>query len=232
MTSKKYYWCTSFDRKYYQLIFQHVIDGWSLLPGTQTFYADNYIAELIDDARVQTGRVDFSMVPDQLTSKELKFWQKALCIACAVKDSLEQDFDYCIWLDADVQITRQPLMKSLLPRCYEILSVINKTSHNGFLGLDTGFMAINLRHKKLDQWLELYENIWMQPELQDMERKYDTNTLDYVLKTLALKYRNLWSGTHGKGKSYCGFEHTNLDRFFIHYWGKKHKSLLIEENKV
>jgi hypothetical protein len=47
-----------------------------------------------------------------------------------------------------------------------------------------------------------------------------------VLFNTPFNWKNLWDGdiTKGKGKFYCGFDNSPLEKFFFHHWGKKSKS--------
>jgi hypothetical protein len=229
----KILWATGFNNTYYTQVFQKVKHSWNLLPGDVHFYTDESIADLTHDVRAMSSGIDLSKCPTNLSRKESKFWKKSLCIATAVRASLGK-YDYCIWLDADVTVTKTPDILSVLPTGDELLSVNNKivtsvdsTQHNAIdIGLDTGFLAINLHHPNLVEWLEQYENIWNTTEMNSMLRKYDTYTLELILKKNNYNYKNLWHGVHTSGKHYCGFEDSDLAHYFFHHWGKKRKRIL------
>jgi hypothetical protein len=94
------------------------------------------------------------------------------------------------------------------------------------LGLDTGFIAFNLKHTQFKNFLNQYENFYKSKDILEIVRKYDTYVLDKIIEKNNFKYLNLWNGEHTSGKRYCGFEDSKLENFFYHYWGKKQKSNL------
>ena len=224
----KVLWATGFDKKYYNWIFSKVQHTWKLLPNDLRFYTDDFIPALVDDPRAVPSGIDFSKCPPNLTRKESKFWKKALCIIAAVRAAHAQQYDYCIWLDADITVTGAPDLTSLLPDADQILSVNHKIVPSGpgqriDLGLDTGFVAVNLRHPQLLEWINHYENIWVTDEMNSMTRKYDTYVLDRIINKYSYPWKNLWHGVNTHGKHYCGFEDSDLEQYFFHHWGSKQK---------
>ena len=231
----KVLWVTGFDRKYYNWIFSKVHHTWDQLPGDVRFYIDDAISELATDPRAVPSRIDPAACPPSLTRKESKFWKKAQCIIRAVHDAREQKYNYVIWLDADVTVTAPPRIGTLLPRARNIISVNHKIvppnpESSIDLGLDTGFLAVNLRHPRLLEWLDQYTAIWNTDEMVTMPRKYDTYVLDRVLNNYNYQWKNLWSGENTHGKRYCGFEDSDLEYYFFHHWGSKQKYNIKEEN--
>jgi hypothetical protein len=198
------------------------------------FYIDDTIPELVNNPRAAWSNIDPASCPPGVTRKESKFWKKAQCIIRAVRDARKQNYDYVIWLDADVTVTAPPQLNTLLPGEDHIVSVNHKmvlvTSESRIdLGLDTGFLAVNLRHPRLAEWLDQYTTIWNTDEMMTMTRKYDTYTLDRVLNKYGYQWKNLWHGENTRGKRYCGFENSDLELYFFHHWGSKHKSNIKEE---
>jgi hypothetical protein len=230
----KVLWATGFDRIYYNWIFSKVSPTWAQLPGDMRFYIDNHISELENDPRAVPSGIDLATCPPCLTRKESKFWKKAQCIIRAVHDARAEKYNYVIWLDADVTVTAPPRIGTLLPRARNIISVNHKivpvNSESPIdLGLDTGFLAVNLRHPRLAEWLDQYTTIWNTDEMMSMTRKYDTYTLDRVLNKYGYQWKNLWYGENTHGKRYCGFEDSDLEYYFFHHWGTKNKYNIKEE---
>jgi hypothetical protein len=221
MTSNKIIWFTAFSQEYYNNVFSKVSNSWDLLPGDIEF--------LIDDPSIKITsqhNLDIIDLGDRLTghfnNAEIKFWKKSRSIVHALEKYKEM-YDFCIWLDADVQVLESPNMDLLLPSQNEILSANRKIPKDG-TALDTGFVAFNLKHQKIDQLLNLYKNFWYADKINRLPFRYDACVLEHLLLTTPIKWKNLWSGDITKGKAYCGFEDSCLDNFFFHHWGKKAKS--------
>jgi hypothetical protein len=228
----KILWATGFDQSYYDYAFQQVKATWDLLPGDVRFYTDDVIDELVDDPRAVHAPIDPRTCPGILSQNEAKFWKKSRSIITAIKNS---DHDYCIWLDADVQVLAEPQVADLLPLKDQLLSVNNKThaprivkTKNNIIDtfIDTGFLAINLRYPRLGEWLDHYEKFWHTDQMAQLRRKYDTYALEIIMAQHNYPWRNLWHGTNTGGKFYCGFEDSDLDRYFFHHWGRKRKDKL------
>jgi len=236
----KILWATGFDESYYRLVFKHVQPSWHLIPGDQKFYLDQPILALATDSRATQSIMNTGVCPEFLSGKETKFWRKSRSIVQAVRESLEQ-YDYCVWIDADVKILKSPAGADILPGENELFSVNNKLINNPptreqkiqniylvDLGIDTGFLAFNLKHPRIRELMDIYENYWHTPAMQRMIRKYDTYALMDIVETHGFSYRNLWRGVNTAGKHYCGFEDSELEQYFYHYWGKKNKGTLNE----
>lgn len=230
-------WNTGFNKEYYNLFFKKVKHSWDLLPGDINFYIDENIHELTDDPRIVNFQPDLKACPTFLSGIEIKFWKKSRSIVQAIKNTKETH-DYCIWLDADVKVNAVPIIEELIPRNNQLISVNNKIVNfdktidkwkNPYLkdlGLDTGFIAINLKHDQIENFLLQYENFWNTDEIKEFVRKYDTYVLDRIINKNNFEYLNLWNGCFTGGKKYCGFEDSNLEKYFYHYWGKKQKANL------
>lgn len=230
-------WNTGFNREYYNLFFSKIVPTWDLLPGDVNFYIDDEITSLKNDPRKIDSNLNMLDCPSILSGIEVKFWKKSRSIISAIKRTKE-NYDYCIWLDADVKILKTPNIEELVPRVDELISVNNKIVEfdrsidkwkNPYLkdlGLDTGFLAINLKHPQLENFLDQYEMFWKTDEIKEFVRKYDTYVLDRIITKNNFKYLNLWNKKYTGGKHYCGFEDSNLEKYFYHYWGKKQKDNL------
>jgi hypothetical protein len=230
----KVLWATGFNQIYYNWIFFKVSETWAQLPGDVRFYIDDDILELKNNPCAVPSGIDPTTCPSCLTTKESKFWKKAQCIIRAVHDARAQNYDYVIWLDADVTVTAPPQLDTLLPGKDHIVSVNHKivpvTSQSKIdLGLDTGFVAVNVKHPRLLEWLYHYTTIWNTDEMLTLKHKYDTYTLDRIINNYKYPWKNLWHGENTRGKRYCGFENSDLELYFFHHCGKKNKSNIKEK---
>jgi hypothetical protein len=221
----KILWVTGFDKEYYQSIFSKVISSWKLIPGDTKFFIDEKINELENDSRVNIINLDMNNCPKTLNGPEIKFWKKSRSILAAINSS-KLNYDYCIWLDADVEILSVPKTESLLPNNLQIISANSKVVKNG-TSMDTGFVAINLKHQKLEEWILLYKKFWNSKKLDRLPYRYDTCVLEKIIEENKYQWKNLWYGTITKGRRFCGFEDSDLEKYFMHYWGKGQKKILI-----
>lgn len=232
-------WVTGFDETYYKLVFDRVRSTWDLLSGDKRFYLDQPIADL-SSANTRLSNIDLAGCPNYLSGKETKFWRKSRSIIQAIKES-RAHYDYCVWIDADVRVLKSPAGADIFPAADQLFSVNNKIISNPptreqklqdiylvDLGIDTGFLAFNLKHPDLDKFLDLYEKYWHTDAMRQMIRKYDTYALMDIVDHHNIAYRNLWRGTNTAGKHYCGFEDSELEQYFYHHWGKKNKGMLNE----
>lgn len=237
MTNKKILWVTGFNKDYFNYVFKKTQSSWSLIPDDVVFLLDENILELSKDAKSIIIDMKDLKVPKTISGNEIKFWKKSRSIVYAL-EKFKKNYDYLIWLDSDISILKTPDTKLFLPNEEELLSVANKIVNydktidkfqNPYLvdlGLDTGFIAFNLKFKHFENWLQEYKNFWETDEINQFVRKYDTYVLDRIIETNGYNYRNLWLGQHTKGKYYCGFEDTILEDYFYHYWGRKQKDNL------
>jgi hypothetical protein len=219
-------WFTGFNSEYYTSVFSTVIDSWSVLPGNIHFYVDENIDELKNDNRVIYSHIDYTNQPIDFNKLEFKFWKKSRSIVTGIKDAITKNYDYAIWLDADVEVLKEPLLKNLLPRTDELLSANSKIPDNG-TALDTGFVAFNLKNESLRVFLNEYESFWKNGKIELLKNytfRYDAPALEKILQDNKINWKNLWYGTithHKKeGKHYCGFQDSELEEYFYHYWGK------------
>ena len=226
----KILWATSFDKKYYEWIFATVKPSWDLLEGSKVFYTDDLISTLAEDTRAVLSNIDFSKSPTGVSAKNKKFWKKSQSFISAIRLAAEKQYDYCIWLDADVMVLKTPDVADLLPAGNQIISVNHKviTALGGVadLGLDTGFVAVNINHPQLHTWVNQYEEFWNLDEMETLTQKYDTYVLDRIINKYGYEWKNLWHGVNTHGKHYCGFENSDLEQYFYHHWGKARKNAL------
>lgn len=228
-------WVTGFDSIYYNYVFRFALPSWQCLPGDQYFYVDQIINDLRDDARVVTADWDRTLCPDYLSGKEVKFWLKSRSQVQALRHTLGK-YHYCVWLDADVRVLKDPRDADIWPGPTDLFSVNEKTIKDApsredklknpklvDLGIDTGFVAWNLHHPQIEKFIEDYAAFWDNDIMPTMLRKYDTYALKHIVVTENYAYRNLWHGVCTKGKHYCGFEDSDLEQYFYHHWGQRNK---------
>lgn len=227
--SLKVVWVTGFSLCYFNDVFSKIYHTWNNLPGDIKFYLDEKINHFNDQRSSVVPIVETP--PSYLKGNEIKFWKKGKSFIHSVKES-KDIYDYLIWLDADVEILKSPDISSLLPAIDEAISANSKIPKNG-TSIDTGFVAVNLKYSRLEEWINEYEASWNKTLLDSFYLKYDTYVIEHVLKSGNHQWKNLWSGQISKGKKrYCGFEDSDLEMYFQHHWGKKQKEMLGSKTSV
>ena len=64
-------------------------------------------------------------------------------------------------------------------------------------------------------------------EFDNLTFRYDTLVLEEIIKNNNYPWKNLWYGyIKTSRKHYCGFEDSELENYFIHYWGKFKREIL------
>jgi len=221
-------WFTGLNLDYYEKVFSRVIDTWSLLPGDVKIYSDNQIECLKTDQRVCITNSIYKN-PKKLNNLEFKFFKKSRSILNGIKENYGK-YDYCIWLDADVKVIQSPSLSNLLPGTLEIISANSKIPDNN-TAIDTGFLSINMNHPCLLKWIAEYENFWDSEDLDNLTFRYDTLVLEEIIKKNNYLWKNLWYGTiKNSRKHYCGFEDSELENYFLHYWGKFKKEIITQQS--
>lgn len=205
-------WVTSYNSQYYDATTVNIIDTWKKLPGDIKFINDD-----ID----KNNFLDCNFKKNNLSKIEVKFWKKSRSILNFLYS--HKDYDFIVWLDADVEILQTPEVINILPESHQLLSANKKIPQNG-TSLDTGFIAFNMKYKRLNEFLKIYETFWLTDNFEKLPFRYDAPALEYILKKNVFEWKNLWSEKITKGKSFCGFEDSELEKYFYHYWGKKKKN--------
>ena len=86
--------------------------------------------------------------------------------------------------------------------------------------LTVGFWNIN-------DWIFQYENFWETIEFDSLTFRYDTLVLEEIIKKNNYPWKNLWYGfIKNSRKHYCGFEDSELENYFLHYWGKFKREII------
>lgn len=216
----KILWTSGTSRRYYTTVSSNTLPSWKYLDGDKKIYTDQDM--LIGGINTETVNFNYWPEPSDLTPSEYKFYRKSRSIVSALKGSIGQ-YDYLIWLDGDVEVITKPHLPKILPRKDQVLSTIKKFSKNG-TGLDSGFIAFNLKHKKIHNLLFEYTQYWQLEKLNDLPYRYDACVLEKILENY--NWKNLinedYNGIKDK-KNHCGFEGSELENYFYHYWGKKQK---------
>lgn len=219
----KILWTSGTSQAYFQTVFGYNIRSWKYLNGDKVIYTDQPFT--ISGYRTKESRYWAWTAPEDFNTSEFKFFKKSRSIVSALNDGIKH-YDYVIWVDGDVEVLQQPKLDVILPKEDEIVSAVQKPGKNG-TGLDTGFVAFNLKHKKINDLLFEYTYYWQTDKINSLSYRFDAPVLEDILKKY--KWKNLLIDDErllGK-KNHCGFDNSLLDPYFRHYWGKKQKQQMI-----
>lgn len=213
----KILWTSGTSQSYFENVSGYTLDSWKYLEGDKVIYLDTPFSI----PTVPTKITHFAKwkYPDGLNKSEFKFWKKSRSIVSSLENARSL-YDYVIWVDGDVEVLQKPNLDIILPSKQELLSAVQKRGKHG-TGLDTGFVAFNLRHKNFRDMLFEYTNYWLSDKLDELSFRYDAPVLEKIIEKY--NWKNLHNPGELSGKSHCGFEGSLLEPYFMHYWGKKQK---------
>lgn len=187
---------TSFDEIYYNKVGKYCLE-------TLLNYWDPYINivlyvedfELFDNSRFTKVSFDnldpdyFIFQKEKRKPAEKTFAKKAYSIIHAMENI---DTDILIWLDADVvtkQLVTQEFIESIVPQ--DKLSTHLGVWHNAvkhdtssplMFSCETGFFALNKKHKHYTQFANRYKERYVNREKDDLRRFYDGDVYGAVVK--------------------------------------------------
>ena len=225
---------TSFNQTYYDLIGKDATESWlKYWPKdmTLTCYVEGF--KLSDAPRIkQIPFEDFEKEYfefQETSHKQVKkFAKKAWSFIHAMYNS---DADRIIWLDADLLHTNfidREFIESLLPK--NVLSthmgVTYQTDKNGSPGRwfvpETGFFAINTKHKLFDQFKTEYRRHYVEQDYQMLRRFFDNDVYGYVFEQLEADGLDLCK--HFTKPYKTPMRHTVLGPYMEHYKAKHSKA--------
>lgn len=209
------------SRSYFSTISGYTLPSWKYLTGDKVLYLDEEFK--IPAFNTKTMIFEKWKQPTLYSTSEHKFYRKSRCIVQALEDG--KKYDYVIWIDGDVEVIKQPKLIDILPDNDELVSAVQKPGKDG-TGLDSGFVAFNMKHKSLDIFLSEYTSFWLDDErLEALPYRFDAPVLEEILKKY--KWKNLLNNDYNRddpyAKHHCGFDGSELEKYFLHYWGKKQK---------
>jgi hypothetical protein len=222
-------YATGTSRTYFSTITGYTLPSWKYLIGDKIVYLDEDFK--IPSFKTRSIMFEKWKKPSLFSASEEKFYRKSRCIVQALEDGWK--YDYVIWIDGDVEVIKQPNLLEILPNSNELVSAVRKPGKDG-TGLDSGFVAFNMKHKSLGVFLSEYTSFWLDKErLRALPYRYDAPVLEEILKKYT--WRNLlnddYDGDNPEKKHHCGFDGSVLEKYFLHYWGKKLKQQRFSNKK-
>lgn len=129
--------------------------------------------------------------------------------------------DYVIWLDADCKqsapYTDEEFL-TLMPNKDELFTFLDRSPHKY---AETGWIAYNMRHPRLKEFLRRFEDIYLTKEIFGLEQTHDAWVWDYIRKRGNYPGRNLLN----KPRSSEPFDDSDLAPWFRHYKGPRKKNI-------
>jgi hypothetical protein len=225
---------TSFNQYYYDLIGRDAVETWlTYWPKNMTLTC--YVEEFKISENPRLKQISFDSFEkeyfefQETSNKQVKkFAKKAWSFIHAMYNS---SADRIIWLDADVlhiSPINENFISSLLPD--NVLSthmgVTYSTAKDGSPGRwfvpETGFFAVNTKHKLFDEFRKEYRRHYIEQDHKDLRRFYDNDVYGYVFEKLKAPGLDLCSGFNKPYKT--PMRHTVLGKYMEHYKAKHSKA--------
>jgi hypothetical protein len=158
----------------------------------------------------------------------VRFANKVFCVTHAVRTSIEKEYDYVIWLDADTYTFRtmpRNFLESLLPinSMLTYLGRENPEKNDGGKYPECGFVGYNLRHPQIQNFINDWEKLYTTDTVFKLTEWHDS----YVFWHLSKLYRQQHNVTvndigYWKGvKGHHVFINSELGLYMDHFKGKR-----------
>lgn len=161
----------------------------------------------------------------------VRFANKVFCVTHSIRTSVEKDYDYVVWLDADTYTFRpmpRNFLESLLPdnTMLTYLGRENPKLNDGGKYPECGFVGYNLRHPQIQYFARDWEQLYVTDKVFDLLEWHDS----YVFWHLSKQYRQhnkvevndigYWKGVKG----HHVFINSELGLYIDHMKGKRKQS--------
>lgn len=193
-------WSGLADSKYYHYIAKYCIPSWNKLPGTKYIVHDsNDITDsnfnIVDWTYVYNRSNKFTTFCKR--TKPVNFWRKMQSQIWALKNL--KDYDWVVLLDTDVEVLDfdEAEFKKILDEIIKS-KVIWATGESQKIKLDAGHIIVNMRDSRLNDLIFDYENIWESGKIFELDRYYDGNAVESLIKTKYPSYK-IKNTDHGGG---------------------------------
>lgn len=206
------------DEKYYEHIAKYCLPSWEKLPGDRFIIHDSNKINLpfiqcVEWDIIYDRNANFPKICTR--SKPHNFWRKMQSQVWAVRNL--RNYNWLVLLDTDIEVLNfnYDYFKNLLSGLEESnLIWATGESHKG--GLDAGHIIFNMRHPRLDELVNYYENIWESGDIFKLERYYDGHAIESMFPLFpSFKIKNIDHGT--------GFHSYELGT--VHYGSKLPKAI-------
>ena len=160
----------------------------------------------------------------------VRFANKVFCVTHSIKTSIEKDYDYVIWLDADTY-TFRPMPRNFLESfCTEdtmltYLGRENPQLSDGGKYPECGFVCYNLRHPEIQNFARDWEQLYTTDEVFKLLEWHDSYVFWHLSKiyrkekNVAVNDIGYWKGVKG----HHVFINSELGLYIDHLKGKRKK---------
>lgn len=161
----------------------------------------------------------------------VRFANKVFCVTHAIKDSIEKNYDYVIWLDVDTYTFRpipREFLENLLPNdsMLTYLGRENPTLSDGGKYPECGFVGYNLKHPEIQNFAHDWEKIYTTDSVFKLLEWHDSYVFWHLSK-IYRKEKNIKVNDIGYWKGVKGhhvFINSELGLYIDHMKGKRKKT--------
>jgi hypothetical protein len=159
----------------------------------------------------------------------VRFANKVFCVTHAIRTSIEKEYDYVIWLDADTYTFRpmpREFLENLLPKdtMLTYLGRENPDLNDGGKDPVCGFVGYNLKHPEILNYNNDWENMYITDDVFKLTHGWtDCSTLWHLSK-LYQKEKKVKVNDIGYWKKVKGhhvFINSELGQYMDHFKGKR-----------
>lgn len=158
----------------------------------------------------------------------VRFANKVFCVTHSIKSSIEKEYDYVIWLDADTYTFRpmpREFLESLLPKesMLTYLGRENPEKNDGGKYPECGFVGYNLRDTYIVDFANEWEKLYINDKIFELIEWHDSYVFWYLSK-LYIKNKNIMINDIGYRKGVKGhhvFINSELGLYIDHFKGKR-----------
>lgn len=158
----------------------------------------------------------------------VRFANKVFCVTHSIKTSIEKDYDFVIWLDADTYTFRsmpREFLESLLPSntMLTYLGRENPEKNDGGKYPECGFVGYNLRDTHIVDFANEWENLYINDKVFELMEWHDSYVFWYLSK-LYIRDKNIKVNDIGYRKGVKGhhvFINSELGLYIDHFKGKR-----------
>lgn len=158
----------------------------------------------------------------------VRFVNKVFCVTHAIKTSVEKEYDYVIWLDADTYTFRpmpRDFLESLLPEdsMFTYLGRENPVKNDGGKYPECGFVGYNLRNPHMQQFAHDWEELYNTDQVFELLEWHDSFVFWHLSKIYREKHNvkvndiGYWKGVKG----HHVFVNSELGLYIDHFKGKR-----------
>ena len=158
----------------------------------------------------------------------VRFSNKIFCVTHSIKTSIEKNYDYVIWLDADTYTFRpmpRQFLESLIPHdtMLTYLGRENPEKKDGGKYPECGFVGYNLKNPKILDFAMDLEKIYTSDEVFQLMEWHDSYIFWHLSKIYREKHNikvndiGYWKGVKG----HHVFINSELGLYIDHFKGKR-----------